>query len=156
MKLRAGFVSNSSSSSYIIAYDESRFVKCECCGFTPTTPIARFRGFGESTLRWDDADDRLEELRKNSRVVLDEIGVLCKQDPRKIIDGYVGYTQTVNDRLVSLQDELDMIHRELADIKCYVDKGQVVIGVDVDYHDSDEEYLSEMATQGFITIIQGD
>jgi hypothetical protein len=38
MKMRNGFVSNSSSSSFVIKYKEDDFKKCDVCNHTPLTP----------------------------------------------------------------------------------------------------------------------
>jgi len=39
MKTRIGFVSNSSSTSFLIKYDENKFTKCPTCGHEPILPI---------------------------------------------------------------------------------------------------------------------
>jgi hypothetical protein len=158
MKVRNGFVSNSSSSSFILAYDESKFTECACCGFTPTSPLERFGeyGHGDSGVLWDNAEERLEKLRQDAHILLDELAELFKQDPRKIIHNYGSYTWTVHDHVESKQEELDFIHGEIADIGNCVHVGWMVIGVSVDDNTNDKEYIQEMREQGFLTVVRGD
>jgi hypothetical protein len=113
-------------------------------------------GYGDSEVLWDDAEERLEKLRQDARILLDELAELCKQDPRKIIGNYGTYTWTVHNKIESKQEDLDFIQGEIADIKSYIYAGWMVIGVTVDDNTNDKEYIQEMREQGFLTVVRGD
>lgn len=131
MKIRSGFVSNSSSSSFIIIIDESKIKKCPTCGHYDESPLNwlpnRKTYYDDTHIRWDSLDDRIEEL-KNSRKEYDydyiniEISTLNKIKSRyknkKIIGVQISnHDEDTNNRLSELERRgiIEMLPEEYDD-----------------------------------------
>jgi len=78
MKIRNGFVSNSSSSSFHIRYDKRKFTVCEKCGCYNVDPldIADIEGriFNKTEIEWSEENNNIVECKLS----VDYHGVLWK------------------------------------------------------------------------------
>ena len=67
MKIRNGFVSNSSSSSFHIRYDKRKFTVCEKCGCYNVDPldIADIEGriFNKTEIEWSEENNNIVECK---------------------------------------------------------------------------------------------
>jgi hypothetical protein len=148
MKIRTGFVSNSSSSSFIIAYKKS--CTCPTCGLTPPdiVSIIETRDSRDNRVRWTDPATKLKEIE-------DEI-VQYQCDMKKyyrcgIVDEKdEGNVQWIEKTIQRLQDLSQLIQEHNGD-------GDIVAEIEIDYHDGYlNEMLKEMVKNKHICVLEAD
>jgi hypothetical protein len=119
MKVRNGFVSNSSSSSFIIAYKKADKTPCPTCGRYDIEDfvelVRRSEGDGDSSVNAEDLEGVLERLqeslewtndecKKEVRATMKEVKKLVKEGWR-VADISISYhNETLNDLLHSSQN----------------------------------------------------
>lgn len=89
MKIRNGFVSNSSSSSFHIRYDKSRFGVCEKCGRSDIDPLdiasIEERTNSDTEINWSKDNNNIVECE----IEIDYHGILWRMMQNWIKSGLV-------------------------------------------------------------------
>lgn len=126
MKTRQNFVSNSSSTSFIIGWNPSQFQQCPHCGLTPSSPIEII----ESNVNKCAADDTEFMFRTK------EEGIeLCYEDIK-----YGGWSGDEAKQRLQIIEELTRDFEE-------------VCGAHLSYHDESEKQLRELQQVGLCKMI---
>ena len=131
MKVRAGFVSNSSSSSFIIGVTQEAGTKCPHCGRggTDILQIVDRANHYETCLEWDDVDEYIRQLTL------------------QIEDGEArGYG-----------DDMDWERNLLKKVTDAKPNFTNMFGLEISYHDNMLLHvIDEMKESGEIVVIHGD
>ena len=131
MKIRNGFVSNSSSSSFIIGLLDQEAKRCPTCGHLPNSNLLEQLERAESNnynteVRWTNISARIEE--------------------EKSWNSNWNYSEFSDDEEAESPSELKQIKKQMQ-------PGEQVIGCDVCNHDSDlRDLIDELEEQGVIKI----
>jgi len=145
MRMRQGFVSNSSSTSYIIAYDID--TTCQCCGFGPDLLMQMFtdedRGDRDSThIEYTDDDLIMyysQALREQERELSDlEKGIFPSWWASS---KYTSQEQQCESHKEYLQREIANHKRILADIDDARMRHLIVKGIRISYHSRDVQLI---------------
>ena len=133
MKVRSGFVSNSSSSSFIIAFDESGFGPCLHCGRKDLSIIDMVRDSrnDDNRIEWEDAYERIQTLRGGIAESQKEMITLQGKCQKQKLSEYC----TVGDKVKHLQGSISESEAEIALIEDAVNRGLSVAAVEISYHD---------------------
>ena len=137
MKIRTGFVSNSSSSNFIIAYKKP--CTCPTCGLTPPDiiSIVEARESSYNRVRWTDPTAKLEEIEN-------EIAQY-QRDLESCLELSKPWVVSTIQRLQKLS-QLIQEHN-----------GDIVAEIEIDYHDG---YLNgvfkEMVKNNHICVLEAD
>ena len=125
MKIRSGFVSNSSSSSFIIAFDASKFCPCPHCGRKDISILdlieSKYHN-SDTEVIWSDATERIKQIQNKIK---------------KLQDQAIHKTVVKKDSWFS--DCVADYEQEIKLIKDASDKGLTVAEISISYHD---EYLN--------------
>lgn len=163
MKIRNGFVSNSSSSSFIIQVNADS-EKCPTCGHTPESVIdlvQRLDNYGGSC---DDSSvdtideyiaDRLEcEIASTKNYIAE----LEKRDPDEITHPNIPHaTMTVKHSIECCEEELAEYETEIAKYRQLEAEGKKLYHLQVSYHDNLVQHiLDENVAAGLVTILEGE
>jgi hypothetical protein len=108
MKFRSGFVSNSSSSSFVIAIDESKFDVCPHCKRRDPTvlELIALHQWEDTHIEWEDPQAHIENLQR-------ELDAGC-----------------------FYQDEEKQVKNVIENIKAALAAGKKVIGLEMSYHET--------------------
>ena len=153
MKTRSGFVSNSSSSSFIVIFDPAKFVKCAHCGHTPTDPVKLVEQLedGDSEVRWRNVVDRVVKLEEEIAEHKSHIDNLSRRNPEERYDRYGDYT--VEQQIQYSQYDIGELEKEIGDLRKMQSEypGKTIAGIEVSYHnEAVTRLLEEMHESGLI------
>jgi hypothetical protein len=125
MKVRSGFVSNSSSSSFVIAFDESKLGPCPHCGRKDLSILDLIKNSSndDNQVVWDDAYQRVQDLKE--QIV----------DLRTEISKWGSKFITVGNKIESLKQSVIEYEQEIALIEGAVKRFLTVAEVEISYHD---------------------
>jgi len=146
MKLRTAFVSNSSSSSYIITYNDSNV--CEHCGRGDNT---NFFKACEVATKADIIADREKDIARAKEDIARFSG-LAAVDPDALCSRWPSDTTTVGQRLKWAQETVKEEEKYKAEAEAWPDDA---IKIDISYHDEGLAMAFESAKEnGSITVIE--
>jgi hypothetical protein len=140
MKIRNGFVSNSSSSSFIVALNPKE--KCPHCGRSSQNILdilESTNGYNDTQLRWTDPTEYIEDLQQeiySNKLDLEKL--VNKSDNEDVVYNYnTGntYTYKVKQLRKWANDVISRNSELICGIKETVKSGKQVISFDIDYHD---------------------
>jgi hypothetical protein len=155
MKYRNGFVSNSSSASFIVAVNES--VPCKHCGRSDMSILdlidSASNHSGETEVRWTDPRDHLIELEEE---IVSEANTLMSY--AELDDDDVGGYQNrykISQLKEWAQNAINSGLKEMAAINAALAAGKRVICFDVDYHDDTlNAVIQEQISNNTIEVIK--
>ena len=151
MKIRIGFVSNSSSSSYIIAYKKA--TACPTCGHTPSDFLAAVasRRYDDNRVCWTEPTAKMEEIEEEIAAQQKEAARLEKLDPKGKEKEYyrsnADCLQWVNERI----QELFKLRQLIKDHRL---QGHVVAEVEIRHHDDLNDRMREMEKNKELFILE--
>ena len=133
MKYRNGFVSNSSSTSFIVALNDS--VPCKHCGRSDLSVLDLIGNHcvGETEIRWTDPRNHLLELEEEIESEANTLRSYADLDDNDV-GGYQNRYK-ISQLKEWAQNAINSGLKEIAAINTAVDAGKRVICFDVDYHD---------------------
>ena len=157
MKTRSGFVSNSSSSSFIIAFDEGKFGHCPHCGRKDVSIldlVERANADDHDTqVEWSDATEHLNKLRADLKEGKAEVITLECMDPTHKVTNY----WTAKEKADWLRDQNDELERRISLIQKALARNLSIAEVSISYHD---EFLNaELQAQinsGKLELLSGE
>lgn len=139
MKQRNGFVSNSSSSSFIVAYETS--LPCPHCGRSDKDFADMIRASGDI---YEDtyiirtyAGDILDNLNEQVNIYKRNVKELSKENPRNKIGTYTGSNWTVGQEIESAEEQIKIHKEAIAKVEEYMKKQWKVIEFSVSNHSSE-------------------
>lgn len=155
MKQRKGFVSNSSSSSFIIAYEPS--LTCPHCGRSDVDFADMIRASSDS---YEDthvvrknAGDVLNDLYTQLTIKNNDIKKLSVRNPQENMGSYYG-SWTVGQEIKSVTDEIEELIKTIDKVKEYMQKQWNVIEINLSHH-AEEIYEHLRNNEKKIHIIGG-
>lgn len=157
MKTRNGFVSNSSSSSFIIMVaDDAK--KCPTCGHTPQSIVDIIKTVGYHS---DDTSielieeyirDNLDYERNSTASYIEELKML---DPNEPAYPNSQYTHTVAKAIENCKEELTELETQIAKYRQLEAEGKKLYHLQVSYHDNLTQHIfDENVESGIITIVE--
>jgi len=131
MKIRSGFVSNSSSSSFVLKYDTNDFKKCEYYGSQPVTPLDMVE------LDNNIYEDTTKVLFRDIESIIDYFN--------KEIESYTYYDSDPPDCYVNIINKLKSLKLKPT---------EEVISVKIGYDSMTEKNICEMLDKGLVEHIK--
>jgi hypothetical protein len=135
MKYRQGFVSNSSSSSFIVKFDRRKFSKCPTCGVTLRNPIelVNLDNFGayENRVEWRNVQDCIDTLDAQMKDATEE--------------GWSDWVQELND----LKAKLSKANDECGE-------HDTICGIQLDNHGDAMTRFRELVDQDLVEVLNSE
>jgi hypothetical protein len=139
MKIRHNFVSNSSSTSFIIGYNPSKYVKCPTCGHRPLDIIELVETDKDNDTKifasseYGDINESINNLKQNIKTSKQQRTIPYRLRKSKYYS---------NERL---DEEINILEQSLEQIVSFTKKWERVILVDISNHTT--TILDEMNDQ---------
>lgn len=163
MKIRSGFVSNSSSSSFILEI-LGEGDTCSKCGRSDTDFVElmeRYEGDGsceETQVYHYDKESVLRETDGEIKCLIGKLKLLSKDDPNRVVyrSNWSGkeHVTLVSDEIIRYNDELDAECDLRRKIEPAVGR---VVKCSISYHDKiTNDLMSMMVKAGTMKILYGD
>jgi predicted transcriptional regulator len=163
MKYRLGFVSNSSSSSFIIAYNSDKIkLPCPYCKRS-NIDLLEFidmsgNGSHNTKIDWCHVDTHIQELENENNIRQDENRrYYYLQDQGKTTIEKYGNTYKINDFIMwnneYIRDNIDMIDK----LRNAKEQNDIIFECSIDNHDSTlRELIHTMESSGDIKILSSN
>jgi hypothetical protein len=155
MKIRTHFVSNSSSSSFIILWRSEDFVPCPHCGLGPTRPDHLFAGRDSysssySSVDFDDFNSYLDTFTEETARQDEHLKKLLVDDPKRAIwDGY-----TVADEIKSTKRIIGERKDFIAALEALMADRDGFLAVSLDHNDKHaNEVIDGLKAAGKIKVL---
>lgn len=162
MKIRNGFVSNSSSSSFIIAV-EAEPKTCPTCGHKPQNIVDILDSMGNCNYHDDSSIDDIEEYIRDNldyerNATASWIEELKQRDPDELTHPRIPHsTQTVRRTIELCEEEVAKYEAEIAKYRQMEKDGKKLYHLQISYHDNLAQHiLDDCVKQGIVTIVRGD
>jgi hypothetical protein len=160
MKIRSGFVSNSSSSSFVISViGEAN--KCPTCGHHPQTVVDFFKqghtcSYGDESYL-EEIDEYLDELDYERNACASHIAELEKRDPNEPTYPEYRDSSKVKETLQWRHEELQELEDRIAKFNQLTSQGKKVYRLRLEYHDGlARRILDENIATGLVEVIEGE
>jgi len=161
MKIRHGFVSNSSSSSFIIMVGGDA-EKCPRCGHKPESIVDALKNMSGSYSHDDSLIEHIEEYirynldyeRNSAASYLEKLKM---RDPNEQAYPNLYSNHTVADTIRSCEEEVAELEAKIAKYRQLEAEGKEVYRLQVSYHDGlIKHILDDNIAAGIVTILEGD
>lgn len=159
MKIRSGFVSNSSSSSFILAIKSTSSVPCPHCKRVgiPITEFFSNDRYDEDKLSWDDPTEYLREIQAEIDGCKRQNAEYSQYNPNEIAPSTYGGTATYGDHIRWNGLHIAANEKLVDKIQAAQKAGHQVIEVVLDNHNTTIwNILRALENSGDIEVIYGD
>ena len=151
MKIRQGFVSNSSSSSYIIKINEN---KCQFCGRSSPSIVDEIKkqNHYETQIEYDSKESILGDIECNIKIARKNIEYYTSMEPNAIPHENRGYNVCAGELLNYECESLRMYESEYNRISAL--EGEIY-GISIGYHDEHIQAIFDSGVKdGSIEVIK--
>lgn len=164
MKVRSGYVSNSSSSSFILAWNDGDFVKCDRCGHKPEDPVIMCEQedccySGDSTeVDWIGVEGWVRDYEEELRFVKQEIDNLERRSPTDLAYPRWNNQQTVREALASAYHTEEKLNDAIARIRKWAkdNPGMSLAQVSISYGSPLNNTIEDMIHRGVVVQLHAD
>ena len=161
MKIRNSFVSNSSSTSFIICLKPKE--SCPHCGRSSPNIIDMIEGrtsYGcdDTQVEWNDPQDYLNELQRDIEDQQQELELYKHHSDDEIITMPLSRTRSSVQQLRhGINDEIDYLTKRKTAVQDAIDAGKKPICISISYHDELlNNLLHEQIATGEVEVINSD
>jgi hypothetical protein len=158
MKIRKGFISNSSSSSFIVAF-KNKINKCEHCGRSDPDFISEYIERSSNHETELEIDGRLSRVIDNLKYQIEDkeanIKKYSMQHPKEPL--WYNCKSTVADAIKWEEREIEDLNKLINKIKEHESNGDIVHEFSISYHDElCRNKFNEMIENGSAVIISSE
>lgn len=156
MKTKTRLISNSSSSSFLLAYNASDFEKCPTCGLGAKTPleIAEESNDYNISIRCENFDEYTKRVEDDILEEQNEINILLLKDPNEIVSKYSNWTTK---RFIEYhQENIAQLMAHLENCREIASRHDNFVLVNVSQHGKAYEYISELIEAKKVVLVNYD
>lgn len=146
MKIRTTFVSNSSSTSFVLRYDREDFKKCQHCSHTAITPLEMVRDNPQNY----DGDNEIDftEISEYIQKIQEDINYYTNINKNYRLDDLYRFDYS---------DLIEAFTQKITKIKnLKLGPTEDLIGVRVSYHSDVHTTIKDMIQRGLIEAIEDE
>ena len=148
MKQRNGFVSNSSSSSFVLKYDPADFQQCGYCKHTPRTPLQLIYDSENDYVETEDVQGLIDDTNGDiDQVKVDLADSVKYGDDDQPFDWSKMTTDEWRD---SWRKNLKTLERRLKKLNKLIDSSKVICRVSLDYCSGVRDQIDSLVDQGLV------
>lgn len=159
VKVRNGFVSNSSSSSFVIAILNPSPKLCPTCGRKDPAFIEAIRERNESgycddtEIEWEGIEEGIKEIQAEIDECQSYVDKYKQMDPESQVQPDGSFDWTHGEAVTSYGDDIKQCLERIEEYKKWGEAYKRIIGLSVSYHDS---AVNDMLSSNNIKILSGD
>ena len=158
MKIRNGFVSNSSSSSFIIAFNPKD--QCPYCGRSSPNIVdlinqnTNCRCYSDDTqINWTDPQEYLEEIDKDIGYAKQDILSVKDRKDNDVIQTY-GSKYTAGELRRERNSDIEGLTKQKTKIQNAINEGKQLVSIRISYHDEIVNNLfKEQVASGEVEVV---